>query len=203
MSTFDTFHRNLLTVYAESTSDQKGRGLDWYPRATRLAQWVADETGQSLDSISGVIAALSPRCSWEFQERFTLGYVDHYLANGDPLAAPHPGTNTNKRKAGKILDGLDPLEVLGGDKVRAFYLNVSGRDPNVPTLDIWAVRAAILNPTMDTNEYMRWTKGAKRVDLVAAYHAAALKVGVRVDHFQAIVWVTYREKVTAKGASNV
>jgi hypothetical protein len=200
---FDTYVDNLVRTFNQATGDQIKRGLDWYPRATRLAEDVARLTGTTRDSIAGVIAALSPRCTWEFQERFTLGYVEHYLMNGDPLAAPHPGTNTNKRKAGRILDGLDPLDVLGGEKVRAFYLNISKRNNNVPTLDIWAVRAALGEPTMNTARYMHLTRGKKRVDMVAAYMTAADECGIRVDNFQAICWVAYREMVMAsKGADD-
>lgn len=183
--------------FNRATSAEVQAGLAWYNAAKNLAYTVATtvnathHTRYTQQQVSGVIAALSPRVVWADQERFTLGLVEAH-AQGRFNDAPHPGFRTNREKARRILDGEAPLDVLGGEKVRAFYVNITGQDRAIPTLDIWAVRAAVHMPIgFEGVGYLLGQKN-RRTLLVGAYVEAAAEVEIAVCDFQAVVWVVAR-----------
>jgi hypothetical protein len=122
--------------------------LGWYDRATTFCRAQADRVGCSVSIVAGIVAALSPRTYWEQQIESTPAVLDFLaesfpfgLSNPDAKDIPGPGTGANKQKALKIWQGADPLKVLGGTKVRAFYRSLIGNTDSV-CIDVWASRAA-------------------------------------------------------------
>lgn len=96
-------------------------GLSWYIEANSKAQRIAARHKVSLSLVCGAIAALSPGNKWE-----------RNLVDADLLIKAHNLGNKldsfksatyghNKEKAWQIAKGFDPLDVLRGNKVRAFY----------------------------------------------------------------------------------
>ena len=51
---------NILSVYDDATGAEIAEGLDWYPRAHRVAATLG-----SVRRGAGNLAALSPQCDWE------------------------------------------------------------------------------------------------------------------------------------------
>lgn len=82
-------------------------------------------------------------------------------------------------------DGAEPLAVLGGDKVRAFYRAICG-DHHAVVLDAHMLRAArFKKPKTTPREYAR---------IAARLRAEARQHGERPAAFQAIVWCHIRGK---------
>ena len=174
----------LIAAYAIASPDAKIAGSMWYARARRFTLYVARTYHVTPEQAAGVVASLSPRKPWRENKRLAI------LSCKAHAAALKPGdvalhTLANVRKAWAILDGVAPLDVLGGAKVRAFYRNLSG-DLDAVTIDAWAMRAA------DGTD----PKGTPTPDLYAAYAVAytvaATVVGLAPAVFQAVVWCAVR-----------
>ncbi len=124
---------------------------------------------------AGVIAAISPRMRWSANV-----VLADAICGGETVQGVF---GANLAKAARILAGERPLDVLGGDKVRAFYRAIQG-DPNAVVLDVWMMRAAgWTKATLSTKEYE---------SLATALLAAASREGIDPADFQAVVWTHVR-----------
>lgn len=85
-------------------------------------------------------------------------------------------------KARAIQQGAQPLRVLGGPKVRAFYRALLG-DRDAAVVDVWVARAAGTDPQLTPARYAR---------VEAALRDAAAQARTAVADFQATVWVVTR-----------
>lgn len=94
-------------------------GRAWYVEAHTLAVNLADECFlASTAHAAGVIAALSPSCAWERNVVDAKAVCAARSFDPTPVVATY---GPNLGKAVEIRDGGNPLEVLGGKKVRAFF----------------------------------------------------------------------------------
>jgi hypothetical protein len=124
-----TYADNIVDQWNAASAADLATGLDWYERARTFARslGLADETG------AGVVAALSPMNGWSANMTLARGLTERYLA-GEAMPTSGFGLRGNVLKAWRILDGQDPLDVLRGQKVTAFYANIMG-DPNAVTVE--------------------------------------------------------------------
>lgn len=161
--------------------------LDWYYNAYQKAkQLEAAFSGQyAVHEIVGVIAALSPQVSWSRNRQLAEGALDAHLV-GRPITGQ---TGDNCHKAQRILDGEDPLAVLGGMKVRAFYLSIIAKgDTDVVCIDRHALAAWYL-----PGQPVWGSLTPKRYHAVAAdYQTAARVLGLAPAVAQAVVWCAWR-----------
>ena len=135
----------------------------------------------SLETVAGIMAALSPRRRWS----------DNVTATYRVLAGERVGgLSDGIGKAYAILatdgqGGYGPLDILSGPKVRAFYRAIVGDPTGDAVIDVWAVRAC----TRGRHDSVapQWYARAS-----AAYHSAARILGVDVHTVQATVWTVYR-----------
>jgi hypothetical protein len=106
--------RRILALYRSASPECVARGLDWYRLAYAEAQYIAADAGIRIDQAAGIIAALSPQVSWGWNLEWAAR-----VAHGDYT----PGgfyANLGKARAIRESDS-DPLDILSGPKVRAFY----------------------------------------------------------------------------------
>lgn len=126
-----------------SATDQEIRdGLDFYNGAYGLCRMFAGMFVDrmpwlTISHVAGVYAALSPMNGWEENVSNVLDVLRWQSVGGGVGGIPYdlPRVNTpnpNLQKALKIAAGAEPLDVLRGDKVRAFYRGVSNPDDRVP-----------------------------------------------------------------------
>lgn len=179
----------LLAHYDNASAADANEGAAWYADAQSFAAALAAGTDMDTSHAAGIIAALSPRVQWDVNKRAATLIVNAVHAyEPQPIVA---GLGANREKAWAIANGGNPLEVLGGQKVRAFYANIMG-DENAVTVDVWAARAALGEDATDripTRQY----------DAIAdAYRLAADARGVSPMVMQATIWVYIRR--TFKGA---
>lgn len=174
---------NVLAVFGAATADQIREGLAWYLDAHNFAT-ILDPSNVS--RAAGIIAALSPMMGWE-ANKVQAGRV--FERNGD---ASGLGLSRNCAKAAAIYNGAEPLSVLGGDKVRAFYSTIL--DPHgysIPVIDRHAFDIAVGRVT---DEKARGTLSRKgEYDRFGEVYIDAAKVaGVSSSQMQAITWVAWR-----------
>jgi len=179
----------ILATYARALPEEMDEGRRWYPRAFDLARGLDPERPHRA---AGVIAALSPQMPWErnavlARRTYELGYV------------PGGQTGNNVAKAERILAGEDPLDVLGGDKVRAFYRAIVGEDAVV--IDRHAFDAAIGAECTDETRRVLMRVGVYE-RFSEAYVEAASTALIPASALQAIVWLAWRRLIGVAADGN-
>lgn len=177
--------RNITKAYRLSTLDDRVAGEQWYARAKAFAA----DLDSNVERAVGVIAALSPMMPWPRNQ---------ILAREVYMGRREGGClSVNMAKAIRIMDGEAPLDVLSGEKVRAFYLNIMGiDDDSAVTVDRHAIMVA-LGRTLRSDE-LKFTKGFNR-QIADEYRAAARILTKEVGYpltpaqVQATVWVYWRK----------
>jgi hypothetical protein len=147
----------------------------WYERAHELCADLAGEHGLPVDTVCGVVAAMSPACPWD----------DNLRRAGAFIRTGRGHTGTQNRKAARILRGVHPLEVLSGDKERAFYMNLScpgGTD--AVTVDRHISRVILGRDRPSRRQYAA---------VADVFRGAAHVLNMPADALQASIWAMARE----------
>jgi len=179
-----------------STDRQRAEGLAWYPMAQEFAAKLAARAGITRHAAANVIAALSPRNRWERNVEDAQNLAAAWAA-GEPqesvtVCTPH----ANRRKAWAALNG-EPISD-SAPKSHAFSLNISRLDPARCTIDVWAMRSALVPP----GELARLPEPPACQEsptecqyrrLERLHLAAADREGLAGFELQAIVWTAIRE----------
>ncbi len=167
-------------------TDQSER-YDWYKQANDWAITLGGVNDLCLSKTCGVIAALSPRKSWDLN----LTCARDFIVTGNC------GQMTMfKDKARQILEsnGTDEeiLDILKGNKISAFYLNIMYPDKaETVTIDRHALSVALGRWTTD-EDYSGMT--TQQYDFfVHCFTLAAMKVNVSPILMQSATWVKWRE----------
>jgi hypothetical protein len=172
----------VVELYDSTSEPIREAGRRWYPAAELEVERLAGAAGLGLEGAAGIIAALSPRQHWTVNlaqaSRLALA-----AARGD-LEPPRVAFGANRRKAWQIAAGAEPLEVLGGPKVRSFYRALLG-DREAVTVDVWAALAA-------EGCKRRSPEGRRYLELEASYRLAARYCDERPRELQAIIWLAVR-----------
>ena len=168
--------RAFVAHYRAANEARIFEGEQWYREARAEARRISRRREVTLGQAAGVIAALSPRMRWSSNVRLADALCAGFEVRGVFAA--------NLAKAERILSGERPLDVLGGDKVRAFYRAIMAGGGKHVVLDVWMMRAAgWTKATLTSREY---------ASLVEALTAAAARVGEAPANFQAVVWAQVR-----------
>lgn len=182
---------NILQAFHRLGADELLEGMNWYAAANeRISLVIARKFKLKMPAAIGVVAALSPGCSW------TQNLTDAaWLAETPTINLPLTSYKSNVRKALAILNGEAPEEVLCGNKVRAFYHNLlhPRSSPHV-TIDRHAVRVAMAR-NVGSSEGSRMLDRVGVYDrFVEAYTLAADNVGILGLQMQAATWIHYRNQ---------
>ena len=173
---------NILATYALASSEELDNGAQWYPRAHALACELDGGDGRVG---AGVLAALSPITPWSRnavlgRRAFALGRLDGGTLSG------------SVRKANAILDGADPLDVLGGLKVRNFFEAIANPlSPDAVVIDRHAFDVAVGKVCVDADRGQLGRLG-DYARFARAYARAGAILGTTPATVQATTWVTWR-----------
>lgn len=170
--------------------EQSEKWSQWYWAAREFCGRLSAQTGLTLDTVVGVVSAMSPQVGWDSQVEWTPVFLWDAANGKAPEDCRGPSYVINKRKAFRILAGVDPLSVLKGPKVRAFYSTIlAGESRSGPVVvDRWAVRIAY------TGHDEPVTLTARRYETVAnAYREVGVRLGMPASEVQALTWSARRE----------
>jgi hypothetical protein len=188
----ESYTHNIVSTFARGNDDQIEAGLVWYPNARNEAARVASECDISLDCAAHIIAVLSPSVSWGNQVNYTIPFVKAVQNGASAYGVKAPFYGANKAKAARILDG--DFSALSGVKVEAFYRNIMG-GTDVATIDRHALRVALGRDASPSEcSALLSKKSTARLEVIAAYHLAAARLGYDVASVQAVTWVVFRGK---------
>jgi hypothetical protein len=187
-------HGNILAVFFSANAAERHEGLSWYGRAQAVARLLAEQYDSNYATMAGIIAALSPNNRWERNIIDAEALVKTYSCGGDLDALKVCTFSKNKAKAIAVLQGADPLDVLGGRKVRAFYECIIGLDSvcvDGHAYSIWLGQRVTTNkiPKISDKLYDRISED---------YRIATKQINEITGDFylpcqvQAITWVAWR-----------
>lgn len=171
--------RNILFTLDLAIPAEIEAGMSWYDDAHTLALELSPADAWRG---AGVIAAFSPQRSWSHN----VATARNAFLTG--IATGHTGTMNSQ--AQRILDGEFALDVLKGDKVRAFASAIA--DPansTIATIDRHAHDVAMGRVFSDKERKIG--KVLFR-ELSAAYVEAAMWAEMSVAQLQAVTWVTHK-----------
>jgi len=176
----DDIKANLRALYNRATDEQMDEGLAWYDAAFVTVTGIATLAGVTIDAAAAVVAAISPRQTWSRNVKIALSICQY------PNGVDHAVFAINLEKSRRILAGEEPLKVLGGNKVRAFYANLLGQYDDV-TVDGWIWRGATngdYNHRITDNQYALISRCIREL--------AAEAGDITPAQYQAVVWCVLR-----------
>lgn len=190
---------NVLAVFFNATDLETISGAQWYQDANHAAAIMAQRYHVTLQTAAGVIAALSPNNRWERNLIDADSMIRAYSTGGHDAAKILKVStyNKNKAKALAILSGDDPLSVLGGLKVRAFYDCIIGGDSvcvDGHAYAIWKGErvATTQTPTITPKMYdaisADYRKAADTINSILGANYSAAQT-------QAITWIVWRRMI--------
>ena len=200
-----SIHR-LYRLYELATDEERDAGRAWYDKARADITELAIRHKTTTKIVAGVVAALSPNSRWERN----LEDADSVLSialHPYELADFHTCTvttyNANKVKAFTICEldwqtapygKQEPLDILRGPKVTAFYLNLVG-DSSALTLDSHTYNAFC--GFRATGSDLPGLRAGIAREAREAYRRAAIVKGETIAAFQAIIWVAWKARIDA------
>ena len=173
-----TYAENVVACFESATPDEYRAGMTWYNDAHQFALSLDNDVWRA----AGVIAAMSVQKQWDVNVRL----AERAYATGKVTGNFH----TMNAQGQRILDGEHPMEVLGGDKVRAFCAAIATDGmSDIAVIDRHAHDIAMGRVFTDATR-----KIGKRLYRTMAMHygEAAKEVGVSVNQIQAVTWVRWR-----------
>lgn len=189
-----TMHNNIVRIYANASDFDMESGLHWYERTRAYCEHWALYFDIPLPNVVGAYAVISPSLNKETNDKQLIDMLIAHVG-GLPFEWLKVGVYgmRNKMKAKRCLEG--DLTAVGGDKVTRFYRNILGIGDDDVTVDRWALRVALNDPTiMDTQGMTK-----KQYEHVhAAYVAASETLGVKPLQCQAVTWEVLRNKYFRK-----
>jgi hypothetical protein len=176
---------NILRVYRAASTDDVVSGVGWYRDARNVAQDFATANGLNVTQAIGVVAALSPRTPWGtnvmLAERCIRERGIHFGTLGE-----------NMRAANRIVNGENPLDVLNGPKVRAFYATILDPSENeAVVIDTHAMSVAAGRTLTATERKIISRVGIYEI-FASLYREAAEILGVLPNHVQSVTWLAWR-----------
>jgi len=190
-------HGSILAIFFMASEAEKAEGRDWYPRANRIAISISRNYASphlSHTAAAGVLAALSPNNRWDKNVRDAEALTKVICAGGDPDSVKVSTFNRNKKKAVEILSGEHPLNVLGGLKVRSFYLCILGHDAvcvDGHAYSIWTGQRVPVTKAPSISEKL-YEKIETDYRLAAEQISSITGECYTAREVQAITWVVWR-----------
>jgi hypothetical protein len=185
---------NILAVYNAATADDLREGLAWYQTAHDWCRTMAGSHRPWLIARNaGIVAALSPLNGWGNNKRKAAEVISKRgnitVVKGQPNGI---GLGNNVKKAIAIYKGADPLDVLSGDKVRAFYQTILNPQGDIdPVIDRHAFDIAVGERTDEKRRGALSRKGVY-AEFAHAYREAAKIAGIGSAQMQAVTWIAWR-----------
>ena len=159
-------------------------GRDWYEAGNVYLAGLADAFDLPVEQVVGICAVLSPSISWDRNLLET-----HMLLDGEVEGFTAYGNNVNK--AWLIKEG--DLSQVRGPKVEAFARLLLNPKAHTVCVDTWAIRIAC---GLEEHGSIKGYNDRYHIGLIQqAYASAAIMLGEKPSHVQAVTWLSAREEI--------
>jgi hypothetical protein len=182
--------------YKLASTQEVQDGLKWYPKAHTDCQRMARIKTKGAFSpliCAGVVSALSPNNKWN-RNLYDAENVLQAVADNKPSDSVKVCTYTsNKLKAFEIARGNK--EILSkSPKTYAFAKNVGELDEKFVTIDVWHLRACQTRSLTRKQDVRESVTPLQYKIIQEETMKVAKEFGLKGYEFQAIVWVTIRNR---------
>lgn len=180
-----TLQANILAVY----SVVGNHTANWYESAQETLLSDCIELSVDYRTICAVTAVTSPALRWDKNLLTMRQIVTDW--KGDGVTGGYMAYAANVYKATRILSGVDPLQVLGGLKVKAFYHNLLFPTVNTGfvTIDRHAINIALNGVNANVAKSGDFTATQKAHGIItSAYVQVAQSVRLLPQQLQAATW---------------
>ena len=180
-------YRNIVDAYHSASPASHAEGERWYTDAHGIAKQVSGMLDSDDIRVgAGIIAALSPQMEWGDNVSEAVLFCSTGYSTKQ--------TQANNDKAILIGSNQDPDDILGGEKVTAFYhamVNPTGQGK--PVIDRHAIAIYYGKPVTERqlNSVFRSKKIMRRIQ--SAYIRAGRETGQHYNVVQATTWVQHRK----------
>lgn len=191
--------KNLRKILAKADATHFEQGTAWYQNAHNTCKNIALRTNPdrliNTKIVCGVVAALSPQCSWPVNIRTAEDLILYNDTSG------YTGYKSNISKANRMMFNDPVLKVLGagtryGAKVRAFFDNLLHPSTSeLVTVDIHAIRAAYDIVDVPLGLIRAVFESKLNIEIQDAYRAVASEAGYRPCELQAIIWLVVKDNL--------
>lgn len=190
--TVTRYAKNIRAVYDVTDALTRVAGALWYKTERNRCADFGERYNLSSVRVAGAAAAISPGLRWET----TFSHLAALLRDSS-----HPVPTYNRefvRRAARILNGEQPLDVLSGPKVTAFYLLLAGIDLNAVVIDGHALNIARGERVVFREREGYRAPAAARVTearyrlAVLAYRRVAGDLDIPAHAVQATTWIHWR-----------
>lgn len=189
-------HGNILAVFFSASEAEIQEGKAWYDQANLTCKEIAKRFNISTNQVAAIVAALSPNNRWHRNISDAESLIKVHSASGDPNSVKVGTYSKNKEKAIRILNKENPLNVLGGLKVRSFYSCLTGGDDVVVDGHAFAIWSGQRIPTTKTPKISPALYANIALDYRLATNVinAATSDSLTPCQVQAATWVTWRNQ---------
>lgn len=177
---------NILAVYQEATEAEKQEGISWYKEARAFCRATAKEYSVSIEVVTAVISALSPRNKWKQNLKDTITVLEAVRKGLNPKDVKTCTFNKNKEKAFAIVREGKPSLVKKSNKTSSFFDNIKFEKSLEVTVDVHAfsVYHGKVVPAQRITD-------KKYQEVADAYKLVAMELGLKAYEIQAICWLTW------------
>ena len=197
--------REIVARFTLATTQEVQLGCDWYPSALKIAIRIATKYGLRVETVAGVIAALSPSNKWERNVYDAEALIKVWRAGATRDEVLHPKYPIikvctyllQKTKAWDILTTSDPVvDILKGVKTIEFFNCITNPALDDVCIDghaysVWLGQRVTLKDVPNLSGKIRHT-------IKQDYRDATTFINEELDeHYspadiQAITWVTHK-----------
>ena len=192
--------REIVAKFTLATSQEVQLGCDWYRSALNIAGRIADRYDMRIETVAGVIAALSPNNRWERNIIDAESIIKVWAAGGsdaDVLAVKCCTYPVMRQKALDILKGSDIVKTLNGPKIIEFFNCITNPMLNDLCIDghaysIWLGQRVVMKdvPNIKAKKLRSQIKTDYRD--ATAFINDELNENFTAATIQAITWVTHK-----------
>lgn len=190
---------NILAVYLDAPELTRHAGRCWYAEERAKCRDFARRHRLNLAAVAGAAAAISPGMRWDS----VLSHLNALLRNPESRVPTY--CKEFVRRAVACLRGENPLDVLSGPKVLAFYGLLSGTAVDAVVIDghAWNIARMASDVFRDRPGYSapavaEVTRRRYRI-AAAAYREAAEVLGEHPHAVQAATWVHWKNVHLPRG----
>lgn len=177
---------NILAVYQEATEAEKQEGISWYKEARAFCRATAKEYSVSIEVVTAVVSALSPRNKWKQNLKDTITVLEAVRKGLNPEDVKTCTFNKNKEKAFAIVREGKPSLVKKSNKTSSFFDNIKYERSESVTIDVHAFsiyHGQVIPARSITDKVYS--------EISEAYRSVANDLGIKAYELQAITWVTW------------
>ena len=180
-------YQNILAYMLMADEETIEEGMQWYSNAYTIGEQVSALLGHSDPKYGiGVLSALSPQMEWGDNIEQAILFASTGWSNNQ--------TADNNNKAIDIANGADPLSVLGGEKVTAFYQAIlTPHADTKPVVDRHAIAIYYGKPVSERQLSRAFGNRKVMRRIQYAYVRASKEVGQHYNVVQATTWVQHRK----------